>query len=469
MSIVDLVITGGQSQMSGYGTGTLAPDTDPAKCWDWTGSAFVTVDDPNSSSGGYKAQTGSPIPSFVNTFTSASGRPIAMVRAAVGGTALLAANTSTNGHWDVNGTLFPASVNRATAAINALIAAGHTIGNVFVIWSQGYRDALGGQNLHLYEAAQGALVQRWRTALSRPDLRVYIERMYAPATATPTVAERCMQIRAAQISAEAATPGLHIAFTEGEEYAARGWLHTDNLHYNQTGLNYMGTQFAQYAIENLDITPVDPPPPTAIPSDVSHAARYLMVAPRIRPTEFVWASASTLTWEAPSEAQSIVIECEGPGAPGGAGGIGIKGSAGGGGAYAKKNSMSVTPGQTFSITVGGPGGAYSRVVRDSDSVVLCQAQGGTAGASGDPNGDGSGGLAANCVGDVKTSGQAGGISGIDNGGNGAAPLGGAGGVGPGPIAGTAPGGGGAGALAGTANLGGSGSTGLVKIVVTYSS
>lgn len=115
----------------------------------------------------------------------------------------------------------------------------------------------------------------------------------------------------------------------------------------------------------------------------------------------------------------------------------------------------MTPGQEYDVTVTAGGTeAPCTVIRVSDGVIVWRAAAGKNGVNGNPNGD------------VKTSGQNGGVSGIDNGGNGAAPLGGAGGaggVGPGPVAGTFPGGGGAAALAGGSALGSAGATGLVRI------
>lgn len=464
MAVVDVVITAGQSQMSGVGDSTQAPTTDPAKALEWmNGPGFIEVKDNVSSTGDYKAQTGSPIPAFCNTFTAATGRPLAVVRAAVGGTSLLASNSQTNGNWDTSGARFGASVTRAQAAISALTGLGHTIGNVFVIWSQGYADAKVGNDLELYEAANAALVSRWRTALTRPALRVYQELMYAPAAAPADVKPRCLELRDAQLAGASYTDGLKIAFTEGEHYAEWKWLRWDNLHYNQTGLNYMGKRFAEYVADDLGFV-VAPPTPSPV-GRTSIAGRHLTFAKPLPPLPRDF-GVGVVTWTVPNQVFAISIEGVGPGGKGGNGSATLKGGAGGGGAYAKLNTLAVTPGDQFEIT-GTAGGSQAacQVKRLSDNVVVWKADAGKNGTDGNPAVDGAGGLAANCVGDVKTSGQNGGVSGIDNGGNGAAPLGGAGGVGPGAVAGAFPGGGGAGALQGASQVGGAGGTGLVRIKV----
>jgi hypothetical protein len=462
VAVVDVVITAGQSQMSGVGDSTQAPTTDPTKALEWmNGPGFIEVKDNVSSTGDYKAQTGSPIPAFCNTFTAATGRPLAVVRAAVGGTSLLASNSQTNGNWDTSGARFGASVTRAQAAISALTGLGHTIGNVFVIWSQGYADAKVGNDLELYEAANAALVSRWRTALTRPALRVYQELMYAPAAAPADVKPRCLELRDAQLAGASYTDGLKIAFTEGEHYAEWKWLRWDNLHYNQTGLNYMGRRFAEYVADDLGFVVAPPETPPASRSSIP--GRHLTFAKPLPPLPRDFGLGTT-RWAVPLGQTALSIAGEGAGGKGGNGSATLKGGAGGGGAYCKLNTLAVTPGEEFDVFVAAGGSEQaSTVTRVSDGVIVFKVAAGKNGVNGNPAVDGAGGLASDCIGDVKTSGQNGGVTGIDTGGNGAAPLGGAGGVGPGAVAGQFPGGGGAGALQGAAQVGGAGASSLIRI------
>ncbi|SDK41278.1 hypothetical protein SAMN05444163_8052 [Bradyrhizobium ottawaense] len=128
------------------------------------------------------------------------------------------------------------------------------------------------------------------------------------------------------------------------------------------------------------------------------------------------------------------VECMGAGAQGAAGvgtdGLtspGNGGYGGGGGAYARRNNVPVTPGSTVSFAIGLNSGGTSWFINGS----TCLAVGG--------NGQ-LGGNAASCVGDVTVSGNngvaGGGISSPyggagGTGGSGAAPYGGAGGAGTG--------------------------------------
>ena len=285
MTTVDLVITSGQSQMSGVGTGTDAPNTNPALAWEWNGGpGFLQVDDPGSSSAPYKPQTGSCLPSFSNAFTSYSGRPIVVVRAAIGGTALLASNATANGDWSPTGSLFGNSVTRALAAMSALSSAGHTVDKIFSIMSLGYRDASGGHDLTTFGEATSDILDRWKTALSRSDFKLYLEEMYAPAVASPTIAANCLVVKGEQHDAVDASDGdIQFAFTEGSTFKDRGWLKFDQLHYNQTGLNYMGFRFAEHLANDFGFTSPEEPPEITPIIVSSVLARRLLQAPAWTP------------------------------------------------------------------------------------------------------------------------------------------------------------------------------------------
>lgn len=194
---------------------------------------------------------------------------------------------------------------------------------------------------------------------------------------------------------------------------------------------------------------------------------------------------SSGTWVAPIGVTSVEVECWGGG--GGGANSGMDG-AGGGGAYSKKSSISVTSGNTYTVTVGvggssgSPGSGGGDSWFNSNGTVL--AKGGNAGGGS----AGSGGAAASGVGDIKFSGGNGGERlGSDGGGGGGsagdAADGGNGGVLTGGIggsvgggnggngstsgvgsAGSAPGGGGASGTGGGA--GGNGARGECHIIYT---
>jgi hypothetical protein len=161
-------------------------------------------------------------------------------------------------------------------------------------------------------------------------------------------------------------------------------------------------------------------------------------------TTETFTTAVSTTWVAPSGVTSVDVECWGAG--GGAGGGvtsgGGGGYGGGGGAYAKK-TIAVTPGNSYSYTVGAlgaGGGALGGTGGDStftgDSSVQCVADGGTGGTDGFGGSRGLGGTIANSDGTIEFAG-----------GNGAFPSGNTGGGG-GGSGGSAAGGNSGGAPAG---------------------
>ena len=168
------------------------------------------------------------------------------------------------------------------------------------------------------------------------------------------------------------------------------------------------------------------------------------------------------TWTAPTGVTSVSVEVRGGGgAGGGTNTTADGGGGGGGGAYSKKNSVSVTPGNNYTVTVGtggtGVSGADGNAGNDSwfvdTSTVLAKGGGGGKTPVGGAGGvAGAGGAALSGIGDIKSSGGSGGTGsdspfgagGGGGGGAGDAADGGAGGVG----ANKAPGAGGAGGTSG---------------------
>ncbi len=131
------------------------------------------------------------------------------------------------------------------------------------------------------------------------------------------------------------------------------------------------------------------------------------------------------TWQAPTGVTLIVVECWGAG--GGGGGddqwFGNGGGGGGGGAYARINSFSVTPGNSYSFTVGAGGSGGTNANNggnggaSSFNNTTCVAAGGS-GGGGIGGAGGSGGTTANSTGDIKYAGGSGWTANTDVGGGG---------------------------------------------------
>jgi hypothetical protein len=207
-----------------------------------------------------------------------------------------------------------------------------------------------------------------------------------------------------------------------------------------------------------------------------------------------YTTAGNHTWTAPTGVTSVTVECWGAGGGGGA----SAGGGGGGGAYSLQ-SVSVTPGNNYSLSVGSGGAGAANGTGDGgsnggDSSFASQvlAKGGT-GGGGYVQPGGAGGSSSAGTGSTKYSGGTGGQydGGRGGGGGGSsagtaangnnagtpptgatAPSGGGaggnGGVTTGGAAGSTPGGGGGGGGANSSDCaGGNGAAG--KVVITYSS
>lgn len=148
---------------------------------------------------------------------------------------------------------------------------------------------------------------------------------------------------------------------------------------------------------------------------------------------------STQSWTCPTGVTSVAAECW----AGGAGGRGNNNnetycSGGGGGAYSKTNTIAVTPGNSYTVTVGAAVGFDTNGNNSSftgDSGQTCVAAGGKTWTGGYPTymTGGLGGATANCTGDTKFAGGQGGSTVLGNygggGGGGGAGSGGGGGTG----------------------------------------
>ena len=117
--------------------------------------------------------------------------------------------------------------------------------------------------------------------------------------------------------------------------------------------------------------------------------------------EFAYSSGGTITniytssgtWKAPAGVTSIRCECwAGGGGGGGTNGAADAGGGGGGGEYAREDTLAVTPGTTYSFTVGsagtgagasfGDGGSGGNTVFPGDSVTVTANSGGGGGPAG---------------------------------------------------------------------------------------
>lgn len=188
---------------------------------------------------------------------------------------------------------------------------------------------------------------------------------------------------------------------------------------------------------------------------------------------------SSTSWTVPTNVTSVAILCVGAG--GGGGGCDDTdetGGGGGGGALAYANSISTTPGETLTITVGtggsgggtggGNGGAGGNSSVSRGATVLCSAGGGSGGLGGRSSSNAAGGTVITGTGGAGGAGGSGSNRDTDfaGGGGGAGGYAGSGGAGGnqgvtnGATAGSGGGGGGGGRSTARASIGAGGGVGI---------
>lgn len=188
-----------------------------------------------------------------------------------------------------------------------------------------------------------------------------------------------------------------------------------------------------------------------------------------------FANAGTFTWKAPAGVTSVKAECLGGGAGGGGGNTNGAGGGGGGSEYAAATGIAVTPGNSYSLTVGasgaggsgssggggtsGAGGGNSSFAGNSVTVTAHGGSGGASSAAGGAGGAGGTGSAAATHFNGGSGGNGGVVAGGGGGGSsaGTGSAGNNGGNGPSGTPGTAVSGGGPGGQGGSITGNGNGS------------
>lgn len=370
MAVWDICITAGQSQMSGQpnqGAGS-APGCS-ALVRDWNGSAFVQLDDPNSPMVAKRPSAGSCLPRFGDAYTSVTGRQLGVIRGAEGGTALIHSNSQAGkDDWSPSGTLRSLLVTEVNQAMAAITGGGDTIGRVFIIWSQGFRDAAGGNDLTTYADAQDALLAYWQANISSgasPSIRMYIEEMYTPPPQAALDAQ-CQLVKAQQHISIDRNPDMKIGFDQGLSY------HDDDhvgfispydifqLHYSQVGLNNMGVQYAAHVLEDQGLSEPEVPPDENLSTTSQLAHRLRVTCPPLPPLPREFNTGTMIPWVAPFTG-TITLTGWGGGA-GAKGGVPLgAGGGGGGGGEKRVHTISVIQGLTYFISIGdgGAGVAYN--------------------------------------------------------------------------------------------------------------
>lgn len=238
---VDLFAVGGQSNAVGRGDSSTSPNPNAGEALEYvydTDTIVDPLDDPVDGNND-AANTGSAWPKFCVDYYSLLSQPIAIVGAAKGGSAQVAAADSGNGDWDT-GSLDEDLISYVNAAISKLEGSGHTVTFRGILWHQGERDAQeidsSGISKSDYKTALQNMISRFRTEFGS-DMPMWIFELGRP---NDSDTAGFQDVRAAQREVVLDDQNNYLISDRQKEFPSLGYM-ADNLHYDQAGLNLMGS------------------------------------------------------------------------------------------------------------------------------------------------------------------------------------------------------------------------------------
>ncbi|MDO6391144.1 sialate O-acetylesterase [Pontibacter sp. BT731] len=238
---VKIFLVAGQSNAKGLGNQTESPDNTSLPTFEYftEDNSIRPIKDPVGYAGCYfeAAESGSAWPAFSKRYYELSGDSIVIVQAAKGGSAChKLAETNNWGNWSKDGNLFNCSINKAQMASQYMKT---SISGV--IWSQGENDAdainSGIITKTEYKDALKDVIKRYRGLLGE-NVKFYII-LTGYNTTTPTK-HGSNAVRAAQDEIAQEDSSTFIVYRRTDKFPEFGWMH-DAVHYNQQGLNDIGT------------------------------------------------------------------------------------------------------------------------------------------------------------------------------------------------------------------------------------
>lgn len=237
-----LFLVAGQSNCTGHGDKTLSVVAPAALEYRWSTGTLVHLQDPVGENDHRfeAAQSGSAWPAFAQAWHAQTGDTVVIVAASRGGSSCHEkARLGDMDTWDESGSLFNNAVEKAKASVAAT-----GLGLQGIIWVQGERDANAINDGKLtpdeYRTALLKVIRRFRAALGK-DLPFYI-------VLTGYYKDHSQngfnEVRRIQMEVANADAHTKIVYEDAGTFPDKGWM-TDQIHYNQTGLNTLGAAVAR--------------------------------------------------------------------------------------------------------------------------------------------------------------------------------------------------------------------------------
>jgi hypothetical protein len=244
---VDLIMGTGQSNMMGAGmTGEASPSVTKGTAYRYNSSALTVISgDPVGGASNFSC-----VPAFVNQWRAVTGRSTVYIARPVSGSALLVAADIGSGNWKKgSGTLY----NTALTDMNAAIAflrdkTTFYVNSKRILWAQGEREAqsINGTTItsSLYQAGLEELVDNFNSDVSGGINHFHIFELGAHNLGTGE--SDWASIRTAQNAVASSRSKASVIFTNAKNFPSQSKME-DDLHYNKTGLNEMGSVGATVA------------------------------------------------------------------------------------------------------------------------------------------------------------------------------------------------------------------------------
>ncbi len=233
-----LFLVAGQSNCTGHGDKTRSVQAGPAAFeYRWSTQRLTPLKDPVGENNHRfeEAASGSAWPAFAQAWHAQTGDTVIIVAASRGGSSCHEkARLGDMDTWDESGSLLTSAVAKTKAAMQqtGLPLKG-------IIWVQGERDANAINDGHLtpeeYKAALQKVIRRFRAELGA-TVPFYIVKTGYYAN-HPRAGFDTVQRIQSQVAQE--DPYTKIVFEDAGTFPDKKWM-TDEIHYNQTGLNFLG-------------------------------------------------------------------------------------------------------------------------------------------------------------------------------------------------------------------------------------
>ncbi len=253
-SPIDVFLIAGQSNAVGEGDKAKSPKVTPDKVLQVYNGAISPANDPVGN-----AMTGSAWPAFGNEYLAISGRSIAFIPTAVGGTGMSPYADIGTGHWSGYTTpsshdLLGIAIEQTMIAMTLLSNQGYAPSLKGILWSQGENEA---NNICFgtplmqsdVEVLLTNVIKRFRKYLGE-DCGFYIFKTgndtRVDMNGKPFIPNDSgyVIVQGAQEAVARNVPNCKIIFAGAADFGPKGMM-KDGIHYNQQGYNEMGRIGAQ--------------------------------------------------------------------------------------------------------------------------------------------------------------------------------------------------------------------------------